>query len=75
MTIEEALKKDILLDYQKAWVSDHAVVKVWEKSRRIGASYVEALYSVLLAALSKKRRRHELLLFVVRKRDDAAICQ
>lgn len=54
MTIEEALKKDILLGYQKAWVSDHAVVKVWEKSRRIGASYVEALYSVLLAALSKK---------------------
>lgn len=35
-------------------LSRFAVVKVWEKSRRIGASYVEALYSVLLAALSKK---------------------
>ena len=53
MTIAEALNKNILLDYQKTWLLDGAKVKVWEKSRRIGASYVEALYAVLLAALSR----------------------
>lgn len=53
MTIEEALKKDILLDYQKKWLLDRSPVKVWEKSRRIGASYIEALNSVLLASLSR----------------------
>jgi phage FluMu gp28-like protein len=45
---------DILLPYQKAWIEDTATVKVWEKSRRIGASYVEALASVLEAAKSKE---------------------
>jgi phage FluMu gp28-like protein len=45
---------DILLPYQKAWIEDTAPVKVWEKSRRIGASYVEALASVLEAAKSKE---------------------
>jgi phage FluMu gp28-like protein len=45
---------DILLPYQKAWIADTAGVKVWEKSRRIGASYVEALASVLEAAKTKE---------------------
>ena len=45
---------DILLPYQQAWIKDTAAVKVWEKSRRIGASYVEALASVLEAAKSKE---------------------
>ena len=53
MTVKEALNKDILLDYQKKWLLNEAKVKVWEKSRRIGASYVEALCSVLLASLSR----------------------
>ena len=53
MTIQEALHKEILLPYQKAWLTDKALVKVWEKSRRIGASYVEALNCVLLSMLSK----------------------
>lgn len=44
---------DILLAYQKTWAKDQNKVKVWEKSRRIGASYGEALLSVLEA--SKKR--------------------
>ena len=44
---------DILLPYQKAWIADESGVKVWEKSRRIGASYVEALASVLEAAKSR----------------------
>jgi phage FluMu gp28-like protein len=45
---------DILLPYQKAWIKDTSAVKVWEKSRRIGASYVEALASVLEAAKTKE---------------------
>lgn len=53
MTIEEALQKDVLLPYQKEWLADKSAVKVWEKSRRIGASYVEALCSAVLASLKK----------------------
>ena len=53
MTISEALTKAVLLPYQKNWLSDISVVKVWEKSRRIGASYVEALSCVMKAMLSK----------------------
>ncbi len=50
----QALKQEnILLPYQRDWASDSSTVKVWEKSRRIGASYGEALLSVLEA--SKKR--------------------
>jgi phage FluMu gp28-like protein len=45
---------DVLLPYQKAWIADEAKVKAWEKSRRIGASYAEALASVLEAAKSKE---------------------
>jgi phage FluMu gp28-like protein len=45
---------DVLLPYQKRWIEDTSEVKVWEKSRRIGASYVEALAAVLEAAKSKE---------------------
>jgi phage FluMu gp28-like protein len=48
------MTEDVLLPYQKAWIEDEAKVKVWEKSRRIGASYVEALASVLEAAKKKE---------------------
>lgn len=44
---------EILLPYQENWAKDTSKVKVWEKSRRIGASYGEALLSVIEA--SKKR--------------------
>jgi phage FluMu gp28-like protein len=44
----------ILLPYQKAWIEDTAQVTVWEKSQRIGASYGEALASVLEAAKAKE---------------------
>lgn len=43
----------LLCVYQSAWLADKSEVKVWEKSRRIGASWVEALYSVLEAAKKK----------------------
>jgi phage FluMu gp28-like protein len=52
--MEGKMNLDILLPYQKAWIADEAKVKVWEKSRRIGASYVEALASVLDAAKTKE---------------------
>lgn len=44
---------DILIPYQKRWVQDAADVRVWEKSRRIGASYAEALNSVRMAMKSR----------------------
>jgi phage FluMu gp28-like protein len=50
----ESNNLDILLPYQKKWIEDESKVKVWEKSRRIGASYVEALASVLEAAKSRE---------------------
>lgn len=44
----------LLIPYQRRWVADRARVKVWEKSRRVGASYCEALASVLEAAKSRE---------------------
>lgn len=43
----------ILLPYQQRWSKDPAQVKVWEKARRIGASYGEAADDVLYAAAEK----------------------
>ncbi len=40
----------VLLQYQKDWLSDPADVAVWEKSRRIGASWTDAADSVLTAS-------------------------
>lgn len=40
----------LLLPYQQRWVADNAAVRVWEKSRRIGASYADAAESALTAA-------------------------
>lgn len=44
----------IFLPYQARWSKDPAQVKIWEKSRRIGASYGEAADSVLHAAATGK---------------------
>lgn len=46
--------KKILLAYQESWLLNESKVKVWQKSRRIGASYVEALNCVLKSAKSKR---------------------
>ncbi len=54
MTDKEITEIDILLPYQQVWARDESQVKVWEKSRRIGASYAEAGLSVLEAAKEKK---------------------
>jgi phage FluMu gp28-like protein len=40
----------VLLPYQQAWLADEAQLKVWEKSRRVGATWAEAADAVLIAA-------------------------
>jgi len=47
------LKEELLLPFQKAWIEDESPLKIWEKSRRIGASWTEALNSVLQTQGSK----------------------
>ncbi|MCU0842803.1 MAG: hypothetical protein MUC79_13950 [Thiobacillaceae bacterium] len=44
----------LFLTYQQRWAADTAQVKLWEKSRRIGASYGEAASAVLHAAAAGK---------------------
>jgi phage FluMu gp28-like protein len=43
----------VLLSYQQAWIADKATVKLWEKSRRIGASWTQAGESALEAASAR----------------------
>jgi phage FluMu gp28-like protein len=38
---------DLFLPYQKRWLADDSKIALWIKSRRIGATYVEALRAVL----------------------------
>ena len=45
--------KGILLPYQIQWLNDESEVMVWEKFRRIEASFVGALKSVLLSAKTR----------------------
>ena len=43
------MSKDVaayLFPYQKAWLQDKSRYKIWEKSRRIGATYVQSLEDV-----------------------------
>jgi phage FluMu gp28-like protein len=44
------MSEPVLLSYQQAWLNDPSEVKVWEKSRRIGASWCDAADSALTAA-------------------------
>lgn len=43
----------VLISYQQGWIGDKATVKIWEKSRRIGASWTQAGESALEAASSR----------------------
>jgi predicted phage terminase large subunit-like protein len=51
-----------LLGYQRAWINDQSPLKVWEKSRRIGASWAEACASVLAAIEDGNSRRSTIYL-------------
>ncbi len=42
LTKRKAKAGRILLPYQEAWRRDESPMKIWEKSRRIGATYAEA---------------------------------
>ncbi|MFQ5776310.1 MAG: terminase large subunit domain-containing protein, partial [Kiloniellaceae bacterium] len=44
------MKTPYFLPYQRAWLDDAARFKVWQKSRRIGATYVQAYEDVRDAA-------------------------
>lgn len=46
----EVAAPPVLLPYQRAWVADKSPVALWEKSRRIGASWCDAADSVETAA-------------------------
>jgi len=39
-------KEKYFLPYQIDWLNDNSQIKVWEKSRRIGATYVQAYEDV-----------------------------
>ena len=43
----------IFFDYQKEWLKDKSQIKLWRKSRRIGATYVQA-YEDVVDALTLK---------------------
>lgn len=49
--MSDAITPAVLLSYQQDWVSDTSPVAVWEKSRRIGASWCDASDSVLTSAV------------------------
>ncbi len=41
------MNEKVLLQYQKEWLRDTSPIRLWEKSRRIGASWIVACESVL----------------------------
>ncbi|MEQ8167640.1 MAG: terminase family protein [Candidatus Eremiobacterota bacterium] len=46
-------KRKYFLPYQMRWLKDESVIKIWEKSRRIGATYVQS-YEDVRDAIAKK---------------------
>lgn len=54
MTDKAKALAQYLFPYQKDWLSDKNRYKIWEKSRRIGATYVQALEDVLDCLQRKK---------------------
>lgn len=47
--------KSMLLNYQRNWIQDTSQIKIWEKSRQIGASFVQAYEDVRDCATGKVR--------------------
>lgn len=45
--------KTYFLPYQQRWLNDNSRIKIWEKSRRIGATYVQAYEDVRDCATNK----------------------
>ncbi|MBR2507410.1 MAG: terminase family protein, partial [Bacilli bacterium] len=40
------MKNNYFLPYQERWLNDKSKIKIWEKSRRIGATYVQSYEDV-----------------------------
>ena len=49
------LTPKIFLPYQVKWLRDKSQIKIWRKSRRIGATYVQAFEDVIDALTLKFR--------------------
>ena len=49
----DPLADGILMDHQKGWLEDQSPVKICEKGRRTGITFVESLDSVFIAAASR----------------------
>lgn len=54
------VSSELLLSYQKKWLNDKSDLRLWEKSRRIGASYTLALEAVLDGAAEDGRNTYYL---------------
>lgn len=48
----------VFLPYQVEWLNDRSQIKIWRKSRRIGATYVQAYEDVFDALTLKIRGKH-----------------
>ena len=46
-------KPSFFLPYQTRWLNDKSKIKIWEKSRRIGATYVQS-YEDVVDCVKKK---------------------
>lgn len=47
------MKNNYFLPYQQRWLDDNSQIKIWEKSRRIGATYVQS-YEDVRDCINKK---------------------
>ncbi len=54
IVITDAKVRSPLLPYQQRWMADESALKIWSKSRRIGATYAEAA-DVAMSRLSGRR--------------------
>ena len=48
------MNMSVFLPYQAAWLRDHSQIKIWEKSRRIGATWTQAFEDVEDAVLQRE---------------------
>ena len=58
MNTTEIKEQKIFLPYQKKWLKDNSQIKIWRKSRRIGATYVQAFEDVKDALTLKIRGKY-----------------
>jgi len=58
MTTPKTKAGRVLLPYQEAWRRDQSTLKIWEKSRRIGATYTEANDAVMTRKAGKRRSNY-----------------